>query len=270
LTDQDLREQESAGGTGPEAYPTQGTVRVVRHRGKRSRRTRKPRLARWQKAALAGGGLALVLVGGVGMSMQSPMPIGSVVIVGGSPDLQPQIASAAAAAPGQSFASVDAGAARERIVAIEGIESADLRWSWWNTLTVEVLEQTPVGLQPAPAGGFVVLDSAGEQIRTASERPAGMVLIEAGTADGRAAALHVAQNLPTDLRALTDAVIGSSAESVSLRMASGATVVLGSTQDLPQKFLLASQLLAGTGASTVNVSVPQRPAVAGIPEPPKP
>jgi hypothetical protein len=65
-------------------------------------------------------------------------------------------------------------------------------------------------------------------------------------------------------------VIGSSAESVSLRMASGATVVLGSTQDLPQKFLLASQLLAGTGASTVNVSVPQRPAVAGIPEPPKP
>ena len=69
------------------------------------------------------------------------------------------------------------------------------------------------------------------------------------------------------LRPQADAVVVSSPNAVAVRMTSGATATLGTPTDLAKKFALVQQLLP-TGAQQINVSVPERPALQGIPVPP--
>ncbi len=218
----------------------------------------------------AGVAVAAVLVTGtIGMSTNSPLAIGAITIDGASADLQPQVAAALGVAVGDSFASLRADEAVDRIVSIEGIDGAEFDWAWWNTLAVIVSEQTPAAAIAASTGGFVVVDAQGGEIRSVPERPAGLPLIEAPDAAARAAALFAASRIPPEMLGQIDAVIGEPAGSVNLRLASAATVHLGDPTDrLAAKLTIALQL-ASTGAASINVTVPERPAVQGIPAPPR-
>lgn len=232
-------------------------------------KARKP-LPRWQRLLIGAGGLGIIAGTAFCMSMQSPMPIGSVVIDGASPDLQPQVASALGIADGESFRGVDTAAAAERITAIEGISGAELRWSWWNTLTVSIDERTPAGVLADPSGAFIVVDSQGAAIRTVPARPAGLIVVQAGDQAMRVEGLLAAQQVPAELAAAADVLVVEGSQAMSLRMLNGATVILGGAGEMPLKLQLAQQLLAGTGAQVVNVSVPDRPAVSQLPPPPAP
>lgn len=246
-----------------EAQPT-SSGGAGRHRSRR-----KP-LPRWKRLLIGVGALSVVAGSAICMSMQSPMQISSVVITGASADLQPQVASALAISDGQSFSAVDVGAVKQRITAIDGIKGADLHWTWWNTLTVDVNERTPVGLLADPSGAFVVVDADGAAMRTVPARPTGLMVVQAGDDAGRAQGLKVAQQVPADMAAAADSIVVDGPEAISMRMLNGATVLLGGSGDVAAKLQLAQQLLAGTGAKVVNVSVPQRPAVSDLPPPPKP
>lgn len=236
---------------------------------KRRRPAIADRLPRWQRLLLIAGGIGIVVAAGVGMSMQSPLPISTVVVQGASADLVPQITSELAITPGQSFASLDSGAVQDRVAAIDGVEDVGLRWTWWNTLTVAITEQEPAGLLADGSGGFLVVDSQAATIRAVAARPAGLIVVEAGNAEDRVLGLQVARQVPADIAPAVDAVVVGGPEAITLRMASGATALLGGPQDAAVKTRLAQQLLTGTGAGAVNVSVPQRPAVGQLPPPPK-
>lgn len=230
----------------------------------------RPRPRRWQWLLIGAAGAGLVAGAVFCCSMQSPMPIGSVVIEGASADLLPQVSSALALTDGQSFSSIDESAAVQRITAIEGVRGADLQWSRWNTLTVRIDERAPVGLFVDGNGAFVVVGADGVPIRTVPARPAGLLVVQAGDDARRALGLQVSAQVPAELVAGADAVVVDGPQAVSLRMQSGATVVLGDAEDLAAKLRVAQQLLAGTQAKVINVSVPDRPAVSDLPPPPRP
>lgn len=231
-------------------------------RGGRLRRVRPTR--RWAIAAGAAG-TALLFGAGLLMSMQSPLAIGSVEVVGAGPELAPAVASAVGDQEGQAFSSVDASEVQQRVAQIEGIAGADVGWTWWNTLTVSVREQTPVGVTADAQGAFIVIDPSGDRIRTVPARPAGLPLIEAqGGAAAQAAALLVAGQLHPDTLGGVDAVAATGARAVELRLGSGTRVVLGAPEDLERKLLLAQQL-SPSGAAVINVAVPDRPALSGLP-----
>jgi cell division protein FtsQ len=211
--------------------------------------------------------VAVAVAGALLFGMQSPMQIRAVQIDGASTDLAPQVAAALAVAPGQSFSSVDTGAAEARIEAIDGIRGANLGWSWWNRLTVDVHEQTPAALVAGPDGAFVVIDAHGVPIRTAAARPAGLPVVQAGSDAERATALAVVAAMPPAVLAAADTVVVHGTADLQVVLANGSTVILGGTDGLAHQLLLAGQL-AATNAKQINVSVPDRPALQGVPAPP--
>ncbi len=213
-----------------------------------------------------GCGVLLIGAAGFATSTESPLPISAIQVTGGSTELTPAVVSALGVQTGQSFSSVDVGQAQERISAIDGVESADLAWSWWNTMTVVVHEQTPIAAQAQADGTFVVLDPTGGSIRIAPARPAGLPLIQADGSAAVAAALEVAAAIPAD--AGVDTIVAPTAHHVTLHLASGQSVVLGAPESVPEKFALARQL-APTGAKVINVTVLDRPSLQQIPPPPK-
>jgi len=229
---------------------------------------RNPRRPNWRTALGVTVGIGFMVGVGALMSMQSPLSIAAITIEGASADLQPQVAAALGAAVGDSFGSVDTGGASDRIVAIDGIDGAEISWTWWNTLVVAVDEQTPAAVVVSPAG-FNVVDATGSVIRTVAARPAALPLIESGDDASREVALALATQIPPELIGQVDAVIAEGTRSVTLRLTSGATAFLGAPTDLEAKFRVIGQLSA-VGASQLNVSVPGRPAVKGLPAPPKP
>jgi cell division protein FtsQ len=198
-------------------------------------------------------------------SMRSPMTIRSVEVVGAAPELAPAVTTAAGVAPGQSFASVDARAVAGRVGAIDGVESASVRWSWWNTLQISVVERRVVAARAAEGGAVVLLDERGEPVRTVPAKPAEIVLV-AGQGPGREIAIATAAELPEPWVPRIATLVGEGPRSVVLELASGQRVDLGDATELLRKLALAEPLLA-TGAKSVDVSVPERPALRDVPPP---
>ena len=232
-----------------------------------SRRRTLPRPSR--RVLAAGAGSAVLLAAGLLItSLQSPLAIGALTIEGAGPDLQPAVAATIPVAVGEPLRTVDPDALSAQIGALDGVASASVGWAWWNTLSVVVVEQTPVGAV-ASRGGFTVLDAAGEPIRQVAQRPAGLPLIEAPSPAARQSALGAAQQLTPGLLGQTDAVIVSAGGALQLRLTAGGTVEFGSVDDLSEKLALLEQLLP-IGAQHYNLTVPERPAVQGIPEPTQP
>ena len=215
-------------------------------------------------AALAVGVLAVVALL---TSLHSPMSIAEVQIQGASADLRPQVAAAVGAVPGDAFTSVDVGAATASIEAIEGITGADIAWAWWNMLRITVEEQSPTAVV-ATGDGFAVVDIAGSSIRAVPKRPAGLPLLQATTEEGRTAALTATQRIPEDMAAAVDVVMATGPNDVTVRLASGAEAVLGDATQIPEKFAVLKKLIP-TGAEKIDVSVPERPAVQGLPPQPE-
>lgn len=231
------------------------------------RRRRLPRPS-WRVLAAGAAGAGLLAAGLLITSLQSPFAVSAITIEGAGPDLQPAVAATIPIAIGDPLRGVDADALAAQIGALDGVASASVGWAWWNTLSVVVVEQTPVGVV-ASKGGFTVLDAAGEPIRQVGQRPAGLPLIEAPSPAARQVALGAAQQLPLGLLGQTDAVIVAAGGALQLRLAAGGTVEFGSVADLPEKLAVLEQLLP-IGAQHYNLTVPERPAVQGIPEPTQP
>lgn len=237
-------------------YPASGPI------GLQPPRRRRPAWQRWLSVAGVGG---LLMAGGVVTSLYSPFPVQEVEIIGASLGIEPQISGAVGASVGQSFASIDRSEIAARITAIEGIDDVRLRWGWWGKLVITVAEQLPAAILAAPSGGYSVIDTEGQPIRMTVERPPGLVLVEAPS-EHMGVALEVAGALNPELLGVTDAVvIAPDGASATLRLTSGAQVLLGAPTDLERKFAVAAQLLP-LGGSSINVAVPERPAIAGLPE----
>ena len=221
------------------------------------------RRRRWPLAAAVIAAAAVAGGAWYTTSMYSPLPIGEIAVTGASRDLEQQVLAATAVSPGQAFSEVDPGRVAAAVEAIEGIESARVDWVWWNTLSVTVVEQVPAAVIAMP-DGLAVIDDEGQPIRRVAERPPSLLLVEAPDEESLRSGLDVAAEVPQPWVAQAEAVVVVNPRDIQLRLVDSTLVLLGNPEDVAEK-LATAEKLRGSGAMVINVSVPERPALAELP-----
>lgn len=215
---------------------------------------------------LAGLVATLAALGWYFTSLNSPLPVRAVVVTGASPDIADQVRAVAGITEGGPLADVDPGATAAAVVAIDGVNAAQVSWKWLNQVEITVSQQYPAAVRD-DGQGLVVIDADGQTIRRVSERPAGLLLVAAPDQESLAATLAVAKQTPHEW---LDQVAGISApgpNDVSVQLTSGVTAFFGPPTEVPAKYQLVGQLIP-TGAQQINVSVPNRPTLRDLPPPP--
>lgn len=206
---------------------------------KRVRQVRRLRRSGWLLAAGAVVGLASWV-----LLASSWLVVHTVVVEGERRLTAAQVLAAADVRLGTPLARVDTGAVADRVRRLGPVLSVSVTRSWPSTLTVHVVERTPVAAF-ALGKTWVLVDEGGTQLGTVPALPSGVVQLavaQPGTADpDTRAALSVLQQLPKTLRALVSGIGASSPEQVTLVLVGDRRVVWGGTSDGPAK---AAALLA--------------------------
>ncbi len=142
-----------------------------------------------------------------------------------------QVVEAAAVDPGTPLARVDTGEVEQRVAALAPVAEVAVRRTWPGTLTVEVVERTPVAGVDG-RGGVVLVDAAGVLFGGEPALPAGLPRLQVADpgpedpATRAALAVHVA--LPEELRSQVVSLRAPSPAGVVLELADGREVVWGS------------------------------------------
>ncbi|GLZ03638.1 hypothetical protein Acsp03_11050 [Actinomadura sp. NBRC 104412] len=164
---------------------------------------------------------------------------------------------------GLPMARLSTGSARSRLERMREVESARVERRWPATVRIVIRERVPiVGVERG--GRFYQLDRHGVAVADGPSRPKGLPTLSVaapGPTDASTlAALRVLHTLPERLRRQVDIVEAPSAESVTLRMSGGRTVVWGSDERAEEKVRLVDALrktAAGRAARTIDVSAPE-------------
>ena len=139
------------------------------------------------------------------------------------------------------------------------------------TLTVHIVERTPVGVLRTETG-FAVVDPAGVVLARPSERPEGLPRInvdsEGAAGVGFAAVVEVLLALPPTLRANVDTAVATTRDDVRLALhGGGQSVVWGSADRSELKARVLEQLIAansGRSGIEYDVSAPLSPVVRNV------
>lgn len=212
-------------------------------------------VVRWFPVAiLAVCGLAWLL------SWWSPVPVRAVTVVGASPDSVAAIRSAAGSLEGQALRDVDVDAIVARVAELPGIQGVDLAIQRPWTVVV-VVDERHAFAQMKADNGYVVVDDAGETIRD-SEKKVKRLPRLAGEPESRATSLTVLRELPESFTRRVSSVTSDADGRTELVLRSGIVVLLGDDRSLGRKAEVAESLL-GFKPGSINVSVPERPAMTG-------
>lgn len=209
---------------------------------------------------LSGIGAVLVLVAGCVAAAYSPLFAVERITVAGTSALDPvAVETALAGQLGVPLALVDDGAIKEALAAFPLIETYALEASPPHDLTVRVVERTPVGVVASDAG-FTLIDAAGVALATTPGRPDGQPLLEIdGGIDSAAfaSAAEVVRSVPAGIRDQLVSVAATTGDDVTVRLASGATVLWGSAEQSPYKaVVLEATMAAHPEAGRYDVSAP--------------
>jgi len=178
-----------------------------------------------------------------------------------------QVRAAADIPTGLPLIRVDTGAVTGRVERIAQVKSVQVARSWPDRIVITVHERTPALAVPVPAsvsaaGGYDLVDGAGVIVRWSRTRPAGMPAYQAagGPATLRgsavvAAAVTVLHEVPRGIARSAAAVSAPSPQAVTLRLASGVTIVWGGTDHASAKARELA-ILMRTHARYYDVSAP--------------
>lgn len=226
----------------------------------------------------------VVLVAVVVVLLHTPLFSARVISVTG---LHPhtttaQIIDAAGLEGHPPLISVDPGAAAGRVEALPFIASAKVERRWPDGVKVVVSERVPKAMIAGPGSLWSVVDTTGRTLEVLPARllPPGLIALSARTptgvvrparvgrtvGDGAAFALTVCRTLPPAFVAQVVSVTEAPDGTVSFGLNSGITVLLGTDSDLNQKYEDVAAIIAHAslhGATTIDVTVPQSPAVTG-------
>ncbi|MFB7500919.1 cell division protein FtsQ/DivIB [Streptomyces sp. NPDC056161] len=201
------------------------------------------------------------------------------VSVSGTRVLTPeQVRSAAAVPVGGPMVSVDIDAIEARLRRkLPRIDTVDVSRSWPHTITLKVIERTPV-LVMKKGAGFVEVDAEGVRFATVPQAPKGVPALElalsrsgSATASLRRfgtdavvrAAVRVAADIPVAVAHTTRTVKVASYDAISLELSGGRTVVWGSAENGRAKSRALTALMkAAPDARHFDVTVPTAPASA--------
>lgn len=209
---------------------------------------------------LGGVGAVMLLVGGSVAAAYSPLFAVERITVAGASALDPAAVEAALSSQiGTPLALVDSSEVKAALLAFPLIETYALEARPPHDLTVRIVERTAVGVIRTDAG-YTLVDAAGVALATTTDQPAGQPLIEVeGGVDSAAfeSLGLVVRALPADVRATVTGVRASTADDVTLTLASGLTVVWGSAEESAEKAVaLSKTLLARPDARTIDISSP--------------
>jgi cell division protein FtsQ len=220
------------------------------------------RRRRIRAAAPWGMGVAVVLVFGglVWLATQTSVMGVDLIRVTGVSILDPEEVRAAAEVPaGTPLARVDTRIVAQRISALPPVASVDVGRSWPDTLTIAVVERTPVAVVPQDRQ-FGLVDRSGVVYLTVAGRPAGLPVIQVADPGPdnpeTKAALRVLGDLTPELRDQLEKVVVEAPARIRLELARGRTVVWGDAEQGELKARVATALLARKGTQ-IDVSAPE-------------
>ncbi|MEU4832773.1 FtsQ-type POTRA domain-containing protein [Streptosporangium sp. NPDC023615] len=141
-----------------------------------------------------------------------------------------QVRRAAQVVGGMPLATVDVAEVRARVAAIPQVESVKVSRTWPDTLRVEIVEREPVATVPT-GGRSALMDRHGVVIEVRDVAPPILPVLRVvrpGPRDpATMAGLTVITALPGDLARRVAEVLAPSAETVSLRLKDGRSIVWG-------------------------------------------
>lgn len=225
-------------------------------------RARAHRRLTWQKAAWFMGVLA-VLALAAWVVLFSPLLAVRTVEVTGTQRLPAEdVVALAEPARGVPLVRVDTGRIVDDLRELPVVRSALVERSFPGTLRVTVTERQALAVVPGADGTFDLVDGEGVVLETTAEAPAGVPVVQVDVASAGARtvreAVEVVGALPADLRGQVTTVSATTRDSVTLKLASGATVFWGSADDSARKVQVLAVLLT-TQASEYDVSSPDTP-----------
>jgi cell division protein FtsQ len=164
---------------------------------------------------------------------------------------------------GEPLIRLDTAAVRDRVEAVQEVETARVERRWPATVRIVVRERTPIAAVQDD-NRFLQVDRYGVTVLTSAARPRGLPSLTVANPvpsdPSLRAGLAVIQALPTWLSHRVASVEAPSPEAVTLRLKEGTAIVWGAPERTPDKLRLLYGLLSTTprrGIKTIDVSSPE-------------
>jgi cell division protein FtsQ len=174
-----------------------------------------------------------------------------------------QVLAAARVHLGEPLVRLDTTAVRDRVEAVQEVETVTVQRRWPATVRIVVKERTPI-VAVQYDNRFLQIDRYGVTVVTSAARPRGLPVLTVAdpvqTDPALRAGLAVMRALPPWLSRRVAGVEAPSPEAVALRLKEGVTVVWGASERTPDKLRLLHGLLTGVtqrGIKTIDVSSPE-------------
>jgi len=160
---------------------------------------------------------------------------------------------------GTPLARVDITAAADRLAAVPAVADVTVVRSWPNAVSIAIVERR-ARLAIATDNGYLLADATGVVFQTVSDRPGGLVLVDAPTNDQQLLVDvgTVYSALSPDTAARVDRVVASTRDAIELRLKDGDRVIWGSAEQSGLKSQVLDNLLAKSG-TVFDVSAPGFP-----------
>jgi cell division protein FtsQ len=186
-----------------------------------------------------------------------------------------QVRSVSRLAAGQHLFDLDVSGAEARLDRMPWVRHATVTRRWPNTVEIRVSERRPSVVVATKDGARLVVtldgvvagpaESLDADLPTTIVDPAVKVKVGRPLPDEVALAIEMVGALPQDLASKATGSVVDAQGRVSVSLAGGATLVLGTGEDAAQKFLAAQSILGGAvvlgGLKRVDVSVPSAPVL---------
>jgi len=214
------------------------------------------------------GSLALAVAAGlVWLVLGSPWLRVRDVRVSGTVRVDPQqIRALARADLGRPMALADPQRLAQDVAGIHVVKHVRVDRSYPDTLTVVVLERSPVAAVPSSGGGYSLVDAEGVLVESARAVPTGLPVMQVDLVHGGApalrAALAVRASLPGTLSSQVRAMGADGADAVWLVLKDRSRVLWGGPEDAALKAAVLTAL-QGQKAKEYDVSAPNAPAIRG-------
>ncbi|MDQ1688439.1 MAG: cell division protein FtsQ [Frankiaceae bacterium] len=158
-----------------------------------------------------------------------------------------QVVAALGPVKGQALLTLDTTELRHRVEQLSGVRSVQVSRRWPSTVSIRVVERTPIATVHR-ADGWWLVDSQGVEFGPAGPRPKALREVKLPAPGERSAeaarsAAQVLAALPAPLLSTVTRVEASSADSVRLWLSSGATVVWGSAERSAEKARILATLV---------------------------
>jgi cell division protein FtsQ len=164
---------------------------------------------------------------------------------------------------GEPLIRLDTGAVRDRVEAVQEVETARVERRWPATVRIVVRERTPIAAVQDD-NRFLQIDRFGVTVLTSAARPRGLPSLTVANPvpsdPSLRAGLAVIQALPPWISRRVASVEAATPEAVTLRLKEGVAIVWGAPERTPDKLRLLYGLLSTTprrGIKTIDVSSPE-------------